>query len=95
MTGTPLETQVRMATTAFAGKYDISRDPACYCVVEREDSENYYGSWVTGMGFFDVRFPKTTTREMTETEKQWLDDNEHRFTIGNWETAMSQAEPMR
>jgi len=38
------------------------------CRVTKEDDENYYGMWTTGMGFFDVKFPKETTRELTQEE---------------------------
>ena len=33
-----------------------------------EDDENYYGMWVLGYGFVNVRFPKDTTRELTNEE---------------------------
>ena len=64
-----------IATTAnhdFAG--DISRPMEDYktienlCVVKEEDEENYIGMWVLGMGFFGVKFPKKTTRDLTQQE---------------------------
>ena len=33
------------------------------------ETDNYYiGMWVTGLGFFNVCFPKKTSRELTEEE---------------------------
>jgi hypothetical protein len=57
-----------MATTAIHKLGDISRKEEDLCRVYDEDEENYYGSWVEGFGFFDVRFPKETTRPLTEEE---------------------------
>jgi hypothetical protein len=57
-----------MATTAIHQLGDISRDTPDLCYVNKEDEENYIGSWVTGMGFIDVKFPKATTRELTQEE---------------------------
>jgi hypothetical protein len=36
----------------------------------------YIGMWVTGFGFFDVRFPKETTRELTKEEIKQIDMSE-------------------
>ncbi len=57
-----------MATTAIHKLGDISSDEPDLCHIYHEDDENYYGMWVTGMGFFDVKFPKETTRELTVEE---------------------------
>ena len=87
-----------MGTKALAGpagEYDISRDEPCYCVVASEDDENWYGNWVTGMGFFHVRFPKTTTRECTDEERHWMDENENGLRIGSWNEAFRQSDPFR
>lgn len=59
-----------MATTALHLLGDISSSEPDLCHVYNEDEENYYGMWVTGYGFFDVKFPKETTRELTEEEIQ-------------------------
>lgn len=59
-----------MATRAIHSHGDISRDEPDLCVVYDEDKEHYIGNWVTGFGFIDVKFPKETTRELTETEKE-------------------------
>lgn len=59
-----------MATKAIHKLGDISRDKPDLCVVHDEDKENYIGNWVTGFGFINVKFPKSTTRELTEEEKE-------------------------
>jgi len=57
-----------MATKAFHKLGDISRDEPDLCYVYDADDDNFYGMWVTGLGFFDVMFPKDTTRELTKEE---------------------------
>jgi len=57
-----------MATTAIHQLGDISRTAPDICVVRDEDEHNYIGSWVTGFGFVGVKFPKSTTRELTDEE---------------------------
>ena len=57
-----------MATTATHKLGDISNDTPDLCHVYDQDEENYYGMWVEGLGFFDVKFPKETTRELTQEE---------------------------
>jgi len=61
-----------MGTEAQHQLGDISRDKPDYFYVDREDEEDYYGAWVTGFGFVNVRFPKATSRPMTDDEAQWL-----------------------
>jgi hypothetical protein len=34
-----------------------------------EDEVDYIGEWLTGIGFFEVHFPKQTTRELTPGER--------------------------
>jgi hypothetical protein len=58
-----------MATTAIHKMGDISRDEPDLCIVRREDGDDYIGEWVTGFGYVKVRFPKATTRDLTEQEK--------------------------
>lgn len=60
------------ATRAFARQNGIGRVKGDICRIEREDRRNYYGSWVTGYGFINVRFPKTTTRELTQEEREFF-----------------------
>lgn len=57
-----------MSTQAFHKLGDISRDKPEYVYIVAEDDDNYYGHWVEGMGFVDVRFPKATTRILTPDE---------------------------
>lgn len=77
-----------IATTAIHKLGDISRkfDPndnhmGNLCRVTKEDNENYYGMWITGYGFFDVKFPKKTTRELTQEEIEYF--NNQRIQINN------------
>jgi len=57
-----------MATKAIHIMGDISRDEEDLCVITEEDEENYIGNWVFGFGFIHVKFPKATTRELTQEE---------------------------
>ena len=57
-----------MATKAFHKLGDISSDVPDLCYIYGEDNDNYIGNWVTGLGFFDVKFPKDTTRPLTPEE---------------------------
>jgi hypothetical protein len=63
-----IEFKYMMATTAIHQTGDISRDLPDLCVVSEEDDDNFYGNWVTGFGFVHVKFPKSTTRELTSEE---------------------------
>ena len=60
--------QYMMATTAIHKLGDISNDVPDLCHVYAEDEDNYYGMWVIGYGFFDVKFPKKTTCKLTTEE---------------------------
>ena len=57
-----------MATKAMHKLGDISRDEPDLCRIYAEDGDDWIGSWVTGFGFFDVHFPKATTRPLTPEE---------------------------
>ena len=57
-----------MATTAIHKMGDISSDSPDLCHVTEESETDYYGMWVLGMGFVEVKFPKETTRELTKEE---------------------------
>jgi hypothetical protein len=46
----------------------ISRDKGDLCRIYGETDQYFVGTWVTGFGFFDVLFPKETTRELTPEE---------------------------
>ena len=70
-----------IATTAIHQLGDISRDEPDICAIYSETETDYIGNWVTGFGFVDVRFPKATTRELTEAEKNSY--REMRVRIGD------------
>ena len=70
---------LRMGTTAHHQLGDISREKPSYFVYDREDNENYYGSWVEGFGFINVRFPKESTRDLTKDEQLFVET--HRAVI--------------
>ena len=64
-----------IATTAIHKLGDLSRELDIegqlmenLCRVSEEDNENYYGMWTTGFGFFGVKFPKESTRELSQEE---------------------------
>lgn len=62
-----------MATKAVHKSGDISSDVPDLCYVHSEDEKSYIGNWVMGFGFVNVEFPKKTTRELTEEEKEKYD----------------------
>lgn len=68
------EPRMMMATKAFHQLGEISRDEEDYCFVEEETKGWYRGSWVTGFGFFNVKFPKDSTRELTAQEQEHIDN---------------------
>ena len=57
-----------MATKAIHKLGDLSRKKENICIITDEDNDNYIGMWVTGYGFFDIKFPKSSTRELTPEE---------------------------
>lgn len=59
-----------MATKATHKIGDISRDEPDLAAIHGEEGDDYIGNWVSGFGFIDVRFPKATTRELTEAERE-------------------------
>lgn len=64
-----IDAKYMMATKAFHKLGEISSDEPDICIVNEETETDYIGNWVYGIGFFGVRFPKETTRELTEAEK--------------------------
>jgi len=60
--------QYMMATKAFHQLGEISRDKEDICHIHDETEKYYIGSWITGLGFIEVKFPKETTRELTPDE---------------------------
>lgn len=64
------QSRFMMATKAEHKLGDISRGAPDLCVIQGETENAYIGNWVTGFGFIDVRFPKETTRPLTDEEKE-------------------------
>jgi uncharacterized cupin superfamily protein len=61
------------ATKALHKIGDISSEEPDLAQVNKREGNFYVGSWVCGVGFFDVKFPIETTRPCTEEEKAyWL-----------------------
>lgn len=67
-----MTTRCMMATTAIHKLGDISRDKPDLAYIFSEDDDNYIGNWATGLGFINVRFPKTTTRALTGEETSYF-----------------------
>ena len=63
-----------MATTAIHQLGDISSEEPDICVIYDEDDKNWIGNWVYGFGFFNIRFPKATTRELTSEEIEYYQE---------------------
>ena len=57
-----------LATTAYHFLADISSDEFDLIYVYSETDDFWVGNWVTGFGFINVLFPKTTTRDLTPQE---------------------------
>lgn len=57
-----------MATKAYHQLGDISSDGPDICFIYNETKDFYIGNWIFGFGFFDVLYPKETTRTLTEEE---------------------------
>ena len=68
--GEPIDSIHMMATTAHHLLGDISSEEPDLCIITREDEDNYYGMWVYGLGYFNVRFPKETTKRLTPAERE-------------------------
>jgi len=62
------EPKYLMGTKAYHLLGDISSDEPDILYVSFETEKYYIGSWITGFGFFNVCFPKETTRELTKEE---------------------------
>ena len=71
-----------LGTKAYHQLGDISRDEPDLCYIERKEGKYYTGSWVTGYGFFNVKFPVETTRVLSDSEiarynKQYIQLADH------------------
>ncbi len=71
-----------MATKAMHGHHgDLSREKPDICTIVKQDEENFYGMWLTGPGYFNILFPKETTRELTPKENEYW--NKRSIQINN------------
>lgn len=75
-----------IATKTYHKLGDLSREyqemsSENLCYINKEIDDVYIGSWVTGYGFFNVMFPKETTRNLTEKEIEHF--NKMSFQISN------------
>lgn len=74
---------------------DLSRDKPDLCLIGKESIDYYIGSWVTGFGFINVKFPKATTRELTAVERQYYRDHHQLSTPwGYQEIAIDEEEEL-
>lgn len=62
----------RWGTEAHHKLGDISREGGDFFYYSAKGNTDYYGRWLTGFGFINVRFPADTTRPLTEDELAWL-----------------------
>lgn len=86
---TDITPKILVGSTAYHQLGNISRDwgtaipyeqdrPEYFCA--QKETEHYYiGSWIEGFGFFNVVYPKNTTRELTQQELKYY--NTLRFGI--------------
>lgn len=58
-----------IASDAWHRTGDVSRDPAI-CEIYAESDNVYIGRWLVGLGYERIQFPKNTTRDLTEKEKE-------------------------
>lgn len=58
-----------MATTATHVLGDISRDEPGLAIIYGDDGDDWVGEWASGLGLINVRFPKSSTRELTDEER--------------------------
>ena len=68
----PHDFRYMMATNALGKERNLSREEPDLVRIYGEEDDCYIGEWVTGLGFINVRFPKDTTRELTEKEKDYF-----------------------
>lgn len=65
---TPTESKYLMGTKAYHQLGDLSREEEDLFSTTAETEKFWVGMWTTGYGFFNVLFPKETSRELTEEE---------------------------
>ncbi len=60
-----------IGTKAYHQLGELSRGEDLF-VAQYETDEYFIGMWITGFGYFNVCFPKETSRELTNEEvKEW------------------------
>lgn len=65
-----IEPRYFMGTTAHHQMGDISRQKDDLFQATGETDLYWVGMWSTGFGFFNVLFPKETSRDLTEAERE-------------------------
>ena len=70
-----------MGTKAYHKLGDLSRDEPGLFSFNGETETHYIGMWVTGFGYFNVCFPKETSRLLTKEEIEKF--NKKYFQIGS------------
>lgn len=65
----PDDDRFMMATAAHHHCGDLSRNQPDLAIIYGEGEDHYVGEWATGLGYVNVRFPKSTTRELTDEER--------------------------
>jgi len=65
----PRADRYMMATRAMHALGNISRDEPDLAIIHGETTDDYIGAWVAGVGYTNVRFPKSSTRELTAAER--------------------------
>ena len=63
-----IEPRYLMGTKAYHQLGDISRDEYDLFLATGETQNYLVGMWVEGFGYFNVLFPKETSRELTKDE---------------------------
>jgi hypothetical protein len=74
-----IESKYLMGTLAFHQLGDIRSDVEDIFCATGETDKYWVGMWVTGLGFFGVLFPKETSRELTEEEKDHYNSLNYRI----------------
>lgn len=64
----PIDGIYLMGTKAYHQLGEISSDEHDIFYCQNKTEDYWIGSWVTGFGFFNVCFPKSTSRELTADE---------------------------
>ena len=57
-----------IATKAVTEKEDVSSETPDLCHVYEEHDDYYLGEWFSARGFLKTKFPKETTRKLTQEE---------------------------